>query len=153
EHPDELTDPVAVFASTIETILLKVHCNGAPQLVPRNIKWFLDDIADAGQSDLRRSQSYLMDMAEARLKALGVRGIPQFEEVLRKFNEARQARVEAELMAERNPSRSQQRSENAKKLIEDARKNLLHILETPQEESTRLALVAAVRRKMEDFQY
>lgn len=153
EHPDELADPVAVFASTIETILLKVHCNGVSQLVPRNLKGFLDDIADAGQSDLRRSQSYLMDMAEARLKELGVRGIPQFDEILRKFNEARQARVEAELMAGRNPSRSQQRSENAKKLIEDAREKLRHLLEDSQEGLTRLALVAAVRRKMEDFQY
>ncbi len=153
EHPDELTDLVAVFASTIETILLKIHCNGAPQLVPRNLKGFLDDIADAGQSDLRRSQRYLMDMAEARLQELGVRSNPQFDEVLRKFNEARLARVDVDLMAVRNPSRAQKRSEDAKKLIEDARKNLLHLLEAPQEKSTRRALVDAVRRKMTDFQY
>src|SRR5208283_3091771 len=38
DNPDEISDPVAVFASTIETILLKVHCNGVPNLCPTNIK-------------------------------------------------------------------------------------------------------------------
>ena len=45
ENPDELQDPVAVFASTIETILLKVHCNGVTRLCPTNIKEVLDEIA------------------------------------------------------------------------------------------------------------
>ena len=35
ENPDELPDPVAVFASTIETIFLKAHCNGVSKLCPQ----------------------------------------------------------------------------------------------------------------------
>lgn len=51
ENPDELADPVAVFASTIETILLKVYCNGVQNLCPAGIRDVLSDVADSGQSD------------------------------------------------------------------------------------------------------
>jgi len=78
EKPDELADPVAVFASTVESILLKAHCNGVAELCPSNLKEVLGDVADAGQADLRRSQLYLLDMAEARLLELAVKEVPHY---------------------------------------------------------------------------
>ena len=153
EKPDELMDPIGIFSSTIETILLKSHCNGDAALCPRNLKEVLGDVADAGQADLRRSQLYLLDMAESRLKELAVKGMPQFENVLRQFSEARQARVEAELMKTQAPARAKQKLETAETLVDRAKCELLDILKSPQEEITRRTLVKAVRRKMTDFQY
>src|SRR5262249_9828405 len=37
-NPDQLSEPLDVFASTIETILLRAHCGGNLVLCPRNIK-------------------------------------------------------------------------------------------------------------------
>jgi hypothetical protein len=153
EKPDDLTDPIGVFSSTIETILLKAHCNGDAALCPRNLKEVLGDVADAGQADLRRSQLYLLDMAESRLKELAVKGVPQFEKVLRQFSEARQERVEAELMKSQAPARAKQKLEKAETLVDHAKSELLDILKSPQEDATRRTLVEAVRRKMTDFQY
>ena len=153
ENPDELQDPVAVFASTIQTILLKVHCNGVARLCPTNLKMVLDEIADAGQADLRRSRIYLLDMAEARLKELGVRNVPKLDSILRDFEDARQARVDAEMLESRAPVKAQQRRDDASKLVESAKQELLVLLEVDQESSTRSMLVDAVRNKMIDFQY
>ena len=153
ERPDDISEPVAVFASTIETILLKVHCNGVTELCPRNLKEVLGEVADAGQADLRRSQLYLLDMAEARLKELAVRGIPQFEIVLRQFSEARQARVDAEILKAQAPSRAREKLERAERLVSDAKQTLVTLLQSPENEATRRTLVEAVRRKMTDFQY
>jgi hypothetical protein len=153
EHPDDLADHVAVFASTIEMILLKAHCRGKHELVPHSIKDFLGKIADAGQADLRRSQLYLLDMAEARLQELGIRDVAQFERLLQQFTSARQARVDAEDMADRNRPRAQQRGEEARKLTKDAQQELQRILVDPRESGTQQALVEAVRRKMKDFTY
>ena len=91
DRPDDLADPVATFASTIETILIEAYCNGVPQCCPRDLREFLSDIADAGQSDLRRSQSYLLDIAEARLKGAGNLWFAQFDTILADFRESRQA--------------------------------------------------------------
>lgn len=153
DHPDELTDPVGIFASTIETILLKVHCNGVASLCPSNLKEVLAEVADAGQADLRRSQFYLLDMAEARLKELVVRGLPQFDRVLQQFNDARQARVDAELLKSQAPSRAKEKREMAESLTAGAKLILVNLLQSPQDEGTQRMLVDAVRRKMTDFQY
>ncbi len=153
ERPDDLSDPVAIFASTIETILLKVHCNGVTSLCPSNLKEVLGEVADAGQADLRRSQLYLLDMAEARLKELAVRSIPEFEQVLRQFSDARQARVDADLFQTRSPARAREKLEKAEKLITEAKRTLVSLLQSPEDEATRRTLVEAVRRKMTDFQY
>lgn len=153
EHPDELADAVKIFASTIETILLKAHARGKVEQVPNGLKEFLETIADAGQTDLRRSQLFLLDMAEARLQELGIRGVPQFDKVLEQFRAARQARVNAEAMAERNQPQSQKQADTARGLIQQARQELQRLLQTPQEDAARLALVEAVRRKMKDFTY
>jgi hypothetical protein len=153
ENPDNLGDAVAVFASTIETILLKAHCNGVSTLCPTNIKEVLGGIADAGQADLRRSQIYLLDMAEARLKELAVKGLPKFDAILQKFDDARQARVDQELLRSRIATKAQKRGEEAKELAQSARQDLLVLLESDQESETRRTLVDAVRRKMTDFQY
>ena len=153
ERPDDISDPVTVFASTIETILLKVHCNGVAELCPQNLKDVLGKVADAGQADLRRSQLYLLDMAEARLKELAVRGVPQFEAVLRQFSEARQARVDAELLKAQAPTRAREKLERAETLVAEAKETLVTLLQSPENETTRRTLVEAVRRKMTDFQY
>jgi hypothetical protein len=153
DKPDDLQNPVAVFASTIQAILLEVYCNGVADLVPRNIEDALAQIADAGQADLRRSQSYLLDMAEARLKELGIRESPELDKVMRKFSEARQARVDADTLSERAPIRAKERNDEAVGLDREAKKQLLGLLETEDGEQSRLALVAAVCRKMTDFQY
>lgn len=153
EKPDDLSDWVGVFASTIETILLKVHCNGVTKLCPTNIKEVLGEVADAGQADLRRSQSYLLDMAEARLRELGVKNVPQFNAVLRKFEEARDARVAAEQLINRSFARAKERDDEAKRLVELAKRELRGLLESPEQNATQRTLVDAVRRKMSDFQY
>ena len=121
--------------------------------MPPNIKEVLGDIADAGQADLHRSRSYLLDMAEARLKELGIRNVPKLDAVLRKFADARQARVDAELLANRAPSRAHQRGEEARRLVESAKQELMGLLESDQESDSQHTLVEAVRRKMTDFQY
>jgi hypothetical protein len=153
ERPDELSDPVVIFASTIETILLKVHCNGVASLCPSNLKEVLAEVADAGQADLRRSQLYLLDMAEARLKELAVRGLPEFDRVLQQFSDARQARVDAELMKTQAPSRAREKNERAESLLAETKRTLVNLLQSPQNEITQRVLVEAVRRKMTDFQY
>ena len=153
EQPDDLADPVGVFAATIETILLKAHCNGVVDLCPQNLKEVLGDVADAGQADLRRSQLYLLDMAEARLKELAVKGMPQFDRVLGQFSEARQARVDSELMRTQAPGRAKQKLEAAATLVDSAKRDLMHLVQSPGQEPTRRILVEAVRRKMTDFQY
>lgn len=153
EQPDELADPVAVFASTIETILLQVYCNRISDRCPPNLKEILGDIADTGQADLRRSRSYLLDMAEARLKELGIKDVPKFDAVLKKFSDARQARVDADILDTRAPSRAQQRSEEARELVTSAKQELVQLLEASEEDAVQCTLVEAVRRKMTDFQY
>lgn len=153
EQPDDLADPVSVFAETIETILLKAHCNSVVDLCPQNLKEVLGDVADAGQADLRRSHLYLLDLAEARLKELAVKGVPQFDKVLGQFSEARQARVDAELMRTQAPGRAKQKLETATTLVDSAKRDLMHLVQAPGEEPTRRMLVEAVRRKMTDFQY
>ena len=153
ERPDDLEDPVAVFASTIETILLKSHFNGVVTRCPTGIKDVLGDVADGGQADLRRSRAYLLDMAEARLKELGIRGIPGVDSILKKFSAARQARVDAELLATRAPDRSRLRLNEGVNLVQEAKQELAAILESGQDEAARRPFVSAVRRKMTDFQY
>lgn len=153
ETPDDLPDRVAVFASTIGTILLKVHSNSVPDRCPNNIREILQMIADAGQADLRRSQSYLLDMAEARLKELGVRNLTEFNLVLQKFAEARDRRVDAKELSQQAPAIARQREEDAKSLEETARQELRRLLESPAELGAQLSLVEAVRRKMDEFQY
>lgn len=153
DNPDEISDPVAVFASTIETILLKAHCNGVSELCPTNIKEQLAEVADAGQADLRRSRSYLLDMAEARLKELGVKGIVGLDAILEEFMEARQARVDADLLSLRAPSRARQRREDASRLVELAKQQLIKLLESDDDLTAQTALADAVRHKMTDFQY
>lgn len=153
KKPDDLPDPVGIFAATIETILLKAHCNGVADLCPKNLKEVLGGVADAGQADLRRSQLYLLDMAEARLKELAVRGHEKLDQVLRRFSDARQARVDAELLRKQAPGRAREKLERANKLVDEAKRGLVGLLESPEEEATRRMLVSAVRRKMTDFQY
>ncbi|MCC7376082.1 MAG: hypothetical protein IT581_15595 [Verrucomicrobiales bacterium] len=153
ERPDDLTDPVAVFASTVETILLRAHCNGVAKICPQNLKEVLGNVADAGQADLRRSQLYLLDMAEGRLKELALRGMSSLDRVLRKFSEARQARVDAQLLKSQAPMRARQRTDLADRLICDARSELVELLTSPSGASARTCLIEAVRRKMTDFQY
>ena len=153
ENPDELQDAVSVFASTIETILINAHCNGVAARCPAHINEVLSDIADSGQSDLRRSQAYLLDMAEARLKELGVRDVPGLDGVLRKFSDARQARVDAEMFESRATTQAQQRHGEAAKLVKTAKQELVDLLTDTQDGTARGALVEAVRRKMTDFQY
>lgn len=153
ENPDELQDAVSVFSSTIETILLKAHCNGVKDRCPANIKDVLSDVADSGQADLRRSQAYLLDMAEARLKELGVRDVPGLDSALQKFSDARQARVDAEMFESRAPSRAQHRRDEAARLVTTAKQELVDLLKDTRDGRARGALVEAVRRKMTDFQY
>ena len=153
DDPDQLTDPVSVFATTIETILVKAHWNGSAAGCPGDLKDILGNVADAGQADLRRSRAYLLDMAEARLKELGVRGNPALDQVLTRFAAARQARVDADLLKTRMPARSKQLLEEAALLVERAKADLVALLEDPDESTARSALVEAVRRKMTDFQY
>ena len=144
---------VAVFASTIETILLKVHSNGIAGRCPTNLKEVLGEIADAGQADLRRSQSYLLDMAEARLRELGVKDVSQLSDVLQKFSDARDARVAAEQLAHRSFARAKQRDEDAIKLFESAKQELKGLLTSDEQDEVQRSLVDAVQRKMSDFQY
>jgi hypothetical protein len=153
EKPDELLEPVAVFASTIETILLKVYYNGVSSACPSNLKEVLGDVDDIGQAELHRSQIYLLDMAEARLKELGVKAVPHLQSVLQLFAEARQARVDAELLAVRAPIRAEQRAAEASRTLSFAKRSLVGLLESAQENATQRALVGAIRRKMEVFQY
>src|SRR5207253_2960045 len=141
------------FASTIQTIILTVHCNSVASLCPSNIREVLSDIADAGQTDLKRSRSYLLDMAEARLRELGVKDVPELKLILQKFNEARQARVDAELLSSNAPAKATQRSEDAERLSDFAKSDLVGLLVADQENGTQQGLVEAVRRKMNDYQY
>src|SRR6185503_12072385 len=153
ERPDDLCDLDGVFASTIETILLKVHCNGVADLCPRDLKEVVSKQADEGQADLRRSQLYLLDMAEDRLKELAGRGLPVFDQVLQQFSDARQARVDAELMLAQAPSHARAKLVTAEKLMSEARRALITFLESSGDEDIRRTLVEAVRRKMTDFEY
>jgi hypothetical protein len=153
EDPEQIDDCVAVFAFTIETILLKVHCNGVSSLCPTNLRQVLSGIADAGQTNLKRSRTYLLDVAEARLRELGVRNVPQLSAVLHKFSEAQRARVDAEILAENNPLKSEQRAGDAERLLAFARRDLVDLLEAEPENATQWKLVEAVRRKMSDYQY
>lgn len=153
ENPDELQDAVSIFSSTIETILLRAHCNRVAAKCPARIKEFLSKIADSGQSDLRRSQAYLLDMAEARLKEMGVRGVPGLDSVLQKFKDARQARVDAEMFESRTETLAKQRRDEAAKLVGAAKQELVDLLNDTGDGNACRALVEAVRRKMTDFQY
>jgi hypothetical protein len=153
QNPDELQDPAGVFAATIETILLRAHCNNDPSLYPTSIKETLADLVGAGQTDLRRSQIYLLDMAESRLKELGVKGVQVFDDVLKKFNDARQARVDAEWLATRAPTRADQKRNKATELLESAKRELVELLVGADHEVTCRPLASAIRRKMTDFQY
>ena len=92
-------------------------------------------------------------MAEARLKELGVRQVPKLDSVLQKFADARQARVDAEMLEPRAPAKAQQRRCDASKLVESAKQELFVLLNADQESSTRSLLVDAIRHKMIDFQY
>ncbi|HNJ40534.1 MAG TPA: hypothetical protein PKZ53_08595, partial [Acidobacteriota bacterium] len=152
ENPDTLQDPVGVFASTIETILLRVHCNGANHLVPQGIKNLLDRIADAGQADIRRSRSFLLDMAEIRLNELGLKTDRIFEGILKNFNAARQARITAEDLYERNRSISDKKRQESRELLKKANEELMSLMES-EENSSRQRLIEALRRKMKDYQY
>ena len=151
--PEQLDDCVAVFALTIGTILLKVHSNGVASLCPSNLRQVLSGIGDTGQTNLKRSRSYLLDVAEARLRELGVRDVPQLNTVLQKFSEAQRARVDAEMLAENNPARSKERASDAERLLGFAKRDLVSLLEAEQENATQRRLVDAVRRKMNDYQY
>jgi hypothetical protein len=155
EEPDSLADPVEVFKNTIENILLQVHCNNLSAQCPVNIKEFLSEISDPGQTDLRRSQIYLMDIAEGRLKELGVKGAQKFDEILKEFDEARQKRVDAESFEKRSKSKAITFKEDGERLIKEARDKLKSILEaeSADELKTQQLLVEAVRRKMKDYQY
>lgn len=151
EQPDNLYDPVAIFFRTITKILTQVHLNGAPQNIL--LEDILRQIADTGQADLRRSQLYLRDMVEARLKELAVRGIQEFEPMLQKFSDARQARVDAKLLEGRSPKLAKTKQEESTKLVLQAEETLSSLLESPGSTASRGKLVDAVRRKMTDFQY
>jgi hypothetical protein len=153
ENPDQLQDAVSIFSSTIETILLKAHCNSVAAQCPAHIKEVLSKVADSGQSDLRRSQAYLLDMAEARLKEMGVKGIPGLDSVLQKFKDARQARVDAEMFESRTDTLAKQRRDEASKLVAAAKQELVDLLNDTGNGNACRALVEAVRRKMTDFQY
>ena len=153
ERPDELPDAVDVFATTIETILHRVHCNGVANLCPDNLRSILGEVADAGQADLRRSQLYLLDMAEARLKELAVRGSPELEQLLARFGEARHERVNAGMLSKQAPTRAGEKSALANKIVNDVRSELVGLLESDKVEGPQRSLVQAVRRKMTDFQY
>ncbi len=91
QDPEQLEDAVAVFAATIQTIILKVYCNGVSDLCPANLREVLSGIADAGQTNLKRSRSYLLDIAEARLRELGVKDVPQLSTVLQNFADAQKS--------------------------------------------------------------
>jgi hypothetical protein len=144
---------VSVFAATIETILLKVYCNGVVSSCPTNLREILAEIANAGQTDLTRSREYLLDMAEARLRELGTKQLPQLDSILTKFNLARQARVDSAWLASKVPNRAKQRSIDAEYHSNEARRELVSLLDTGEATPAQLALVEAVRRKMGDYQY
>ena len=153
QNPDALEDAAGIFASTIESILLRAHCNNDPGLCPNNLKATLADLVGAGQTDLRRSQIYLLDMAESRLKELGVKGVAAFDDVLKKFNDARRARVDAEWLTGQAPTRALEKVAHATNLMEAAKKELIALLESTDSDITCRPLVNAIRRKMRDFQY
>ena len=98
-------------------------------------------------------ESYLLDIARVRLRELGVKNVPQFNAVLQKFEEARDARVAAEQLINRSFARAREREDEAKRLVELAKRELRGLLESPEQNATQRTLVDAVRRKMSDFQY
>lgn len=150
--PNVLVDPIAVFHATIETIIRIAHCNDCPQYLPGDLRGWLTAIADAGQADLRRSQLHLLDMVETRISELGLRTDAHFREIVRAYDALRQRRVDREMNRARNPGLDQ--------LLEEAQRNLdeknvefENHLNAVGEDDLRAVLVAALRRKMTDYQY
>ena len=147
EEPDKLENPLGVVASTIEAILQKFHSFRI------NVADGLSGISGEGQSDLRRSQAYLLDMAELRLHELGIKKAPEFDGILRQFDEVHNARVDADELLMRAPAKAEQRHRDAEALMRKAKQELKGLLESNEEESATLNLLQAVRRKMGDSGY
>lgn len=152
QHPDTLADRVEVFTKTIETILLQVHCEGVVAKCPR-IRRTVGAVADSGQVELRRSQLYLLDMAEARLKELGIRKSSALDSIVRKYDAARQARVDAELLAPSSADDATQRTKLGREAALAARSELEHLLQSADHSAAREVLIEAVRAKMRSLQY
>ena len=146
--PNQLDDPVAVFSRTVEMIMI-----GAYQFCPNGLTETMAEISDGGQADLRRSQSYLLDMAEARLKELGARESPALGKILKSYDQARLDRVDAQDFSQRSPQRATELSQRAQQTEKEARIQLQQILTSKDSDDVRQMLVNAVRRKMTDFEY
>lgn len=151
EDCESLSSPVDVFAKTIDSILFKVFCNGVRAACPTGISEFVARLHQ-GQTDLRRSQLYLLDGAESRILNLGLRTDPAFRGIVRDFDAAREASVQAEEMEPRAGHRASILREEATRRKRDAY-NALEKLLNETGNPGQAALVTAIRRKMEQFQY
>jgi hypothetical protein len=147
EEPDKLDFPLGVFSSTIEAILQKIYGRKI------NCSEALSEISGEGQSDLRHSQARLLEMAEGRLLELGMRGTPEFGDILRQFDEVHRARVDAEELSTRAPGTAVQRQQYADTLMKRANQELKKLLESNDEDGANRNLLQAVRRKMGDSGY
>lgn len=153
DRPDDIPDAISVFARTIETILYEAYCNRIRSMVPSNLHGFLAQNAESGQSDLRRSQLSLMAQAEARLRELRAREHAVFVSVMKMFEDARQAQVDAEMLEQNAPDKARKKRDASEGLIKRARHDLREILEGEHHADARRYLVEAIRRRMYDFQY
>lgn len=147
---ESLAHPIAVISKTIELVL---KCVLGQSNTP-NIHAYLE-ARDQGQTDLRRSQSYLLLNAEARLGELGARRIKGLAEILQKFEQSNIMQVEAETRREQKLGNSDQPEDSARSLREVANQELKEVLKGRNERATaaRSALIAALKHKVSDLQY
>ncbi|MFZ4595898.1 MAG: hypothetical protein ACOYOF_16685 [Verrucomicrobiaceae bacterium] len=146
--PDQLDDPMAVFIRTAELVMI-----GTYQFCPAGLAETISEIGDSGQTDLRRSQRYLLDMAEARLRELGARESPVLDKILRHYDDARRDRVDSRDFRERSPARATELTLRAQQTERESRRELKQLLTATGSADVRQMLVAAVRRKMTAFEY
>ena len=131
--------------------MFKVYCNGVRAECPTGIAECVGKLHE-GQTDLRRSQLYLLDGAEARILNLGLRAEPSFQAIIRDFDAAREALVRAEELRSRAGNRASQLHDEGDRKRKSANDSLEKLLIQPSHPG-QLALIAAIRRKIEHFQY
>lgn len=151
DNLSDLSDPVEVFAKTIALIITEIYARSTESIGVEHIRKFVGDVADAGQMDLRRSQSFLMDMAELRLQSLGLRTSPQIKAILDQFNQIREQRINADMLKSRHNQKSQENKTKAERDLQVLNQNLKQMLESDAE--MHQALVQAIQHKMTDYQY
>jgi hypothetical protein len=154
EDTESLENPTAVFAKTIDLILEWVQGRSTNDDCPPDIRAFLESL-DQGQTDLRRSQSYLLLSAESRLAELGARRMAGLAGILQALEKARFIQAEADEKKVRSPSVAQKLAAEAESLRATANLKLGRILDGKSSEAKTAsqALVNALKRKMTDFQY